>query len=397
MRLDYSLTSHKQNAYYGADFYAAQQVTGFMNLVDTRQWGQHHLLSGLTLRYNDYDDNTVATELESEGELKNKPQLSYIPGLFVQDEWQTLEQLKLLGGFRLDYYTKHGLIPSPRLGAKYDFSPTTHLRFNSGTGFRVVNLFTEDHAFVTGQRKVILEEELNPEQAYNASLSLGHTYTMGSNLGELNLDVFYTHFENRIIADYDSDPQQIIYANLDGFSYTRGIAASVDQSFQSGLSVNLSTTLQQVERHEEGQISAIPYAPDYMITLNASYTHEPTRLTLGTNTRLTGPMAMPEVYDFKPDGSLSEEPRPLETDPFLLVNVMLTKKFEKWPIELYTGVSNLLNNLPAYSPLSGYQDPNAPPGFSDHFDTAYSGNPWHDREVLFGIRYQANWDGSSTP
>jgi outer membrane receptor for ferrienterochelin and colicins len=34
---------------------------------------------------------------------------------------------------------------------------------SGGNGFRVVNLFTEDHAALTGAREVIIKNELKPE------------------------------------------------------------------------------------------------------------------------------------------------------------------------------------------------------------------------------------------
>jgi outer membrane receptor for ferrienterochelin and colicins len=36
---------------------------------------------------------------------------------------------------------------------------------NAGTGFRVVNLFTEDHAALTGAREIIIANNLKPEQS----------------------------------------------------------------------------------------------------------------------------------------------------------------------------------------------------------------------------------------
>ena len=42
-------------------------------------------------------------------------------------------------------------------------------RLNAGTGFRLVNLFTEDHAFITGQREVKILEELKPEESKSSN------------------------------------------------------------------------------------------------------------------------------------------------------------------------------------------------------------------------------------
>ena len=45
-------------------------------------------------------------------------------------------------------------------------------RLNAGTGFRVVSLFTEEHAALTGAREVEIRETLKPEKSYNMNLNL---------------------------------------------------------------------------------------------------------------------------------------------------------------------------------------------------------------------------------
>ncbi len=170
-KLDYSFSNHHQDSYYGSDFYQAKQQIAYTNLIWNKPVGEHQILSGITNRLQSYDDNTVATmRIDDSGEEQNAQDFQYIPGVFLQDEWQITKDFTLLGGIRLDHYARHGFVPAPRLNAKWEVGTWTTLRSNFGTGFRVVNLFTEDHAFVTGQREVVISEALKPEQSYNFSL-----------------------------------------------------------------------------------------------------------------------------------------------------------------------------------------------------------------------------------
>ncbi|MCH4565616.1 TonB-dependent receptor, partial [Halomonas sp. EGI 63088] len=133
---------------------------------------------GAALRYNFYDDNTTATA--SDGE--NKPDEAAIPGIFVQDEIKFSKKQTLLAGLRYDYDKRHGSILTPRLAYKWSVTDNDILRLNAGTGFRVVNLVTEDHAALTGARDVIIEEELDPEQSYNVNINyLKKIYTGNDN------------------------------------------------------------------------------------------------------------------------------------------------------------------------------------------------------------------------
>ncbi|HNU13585.1 MAG TPA: TonB-dependent receptor plug domain-containing protein, partial [Chitinophagaceae bacterium] len=60
--LAFSATSHKQHSFYGVTPYTGNQKIGFAQLIWDKQAGAtHSLLTGLTGRYNYYDDNSTAT------------------------------------------------------------------------------------------------------------------------------------------------------------------------------------------------------------------------------------------------------------------------------------------------------------------------------------------------
>ena len=86
-----------------------------------------------------------------------------------------------------------------------------------GTGFRVVNLFTEDHAAYTGGRATLILEDLEPERSVSTTASFQQIVMgLGSPI-TVDFDAFWTQFSNKIEPDY-SVPGEIRYANLDGCS-----------------------------------------------------------------------------------------------------------------------------------------------------------------------------------
>ena len=94
------------------------------------------------------------------------------------------------------------------------------IRVSLGTGYRVANIFTEDHAALNGTREVIIASELNPERSINGNLNyVRNIYTRNNALLNIDASVFYTHFDNKIIPDYDTNPNQIIYDNYFIFSF----------------------------------------------------------------------------------------------------------------------------------------------------------------------------------
>ncbi len=386
-RLDYSLSHHDQDSYYGADHYVAQQQILFSNLIWTKPLAKHTLLLGLTNRYQYYDDNTIATPTGGDRQ--------YIPGLFAQNEWEISPKVTVLAGARLDHYQAHGLIFAPRFNTKYSITDFTSLRANFGTGFRIVNLFTEDHAFVTGQRTVEVTEELQPEESYNGSLNLNHFYSLGGGQGTIDIDAFYTHFTNKIIPDYDTDDNKIIYANSDGYATSQGIGFNIQHEFRFPLGFNIGANWQRVtetEPDENGidQTRRIEFAPLWTGIGTANYRLKKSNLTFALTLRVTGPMELPEVFDLNPEtGEPVATARPTRSQPFTLGDLQVQKDFSK-NFSLYGGIQNLFNYRQSWSPLVGFNDPNSSPGFSENFDTAYAYSPIHGREVYVGVRWALN-------
>lgn len=369
LRLDYSLNFHTQDSYYGDTRYQGDQAIAFANLVWDKKVRRHDLLMGGTFRWQYYDDNTVAT-VEADRRT--------IPGIFAQDEWKLSDKGSLLMGMRWDYHQDHGSVFTPRLAFKYKPSGWSTFRLNAGQGFRLVNLFTEDHAALTGSRTVVIEEELAPEQSYNVNLNFNHVYLIGSkSTGTLDIDAFYTYFDNKIIPNYELDQNLIVYENLENYAIVRGMALSFDHRFVFPLNLKVGLTYQdvyEVEVDDQGNQEKIwqVFAPRWSGTFVATYEWKAKGLSFNWTGRLTGPMALP-TYE-------APFERPEVSPWFTHQNMQITKAFDKgW--DIYGGIKNIWNYTQP-SPLVNPENP-----FSDTFDTAYAFGPIQPRRVFLGFRY----------
>ena len=233
--LQYSLNNHDQNSVYGTTSYTALQTIGFVQGVYSKTLKNHSLLLGATYRYTHYDDNTPATE---------KKEVTSLPGLFVQDEWKLSDSQLLLSGIRYDNNSIYGNIWTPRLNYKWaNKDESSVMRFGLGTGYRVVNVFTEDHAALTGAREVVFTEDILPEKSWNININWNQKlYSKYGTIFDFDLGLFKTEFSNRILPDYDTNPNQIIYSNLDGSSLIQGVTLNINSVSANGLKVNLGAT-----------------------------------------------------------------------------------------------------------------------------------------------------------
>ncbi|MGZ5303530.1 MAG: TonB-dependent receptor, partial [Bacteroidia bacterium] len=369
IRLDVSFNDHDQKSFYGSTPYNAKQQVFFGNLIYDTIVRKHNLLFGATYKQQIYDDNTPATL---------KADNSKIPGVFVQDEIKFSYRTTLLLGFRTDYHQKHGLVYAPRFAFKYLPTEWSTLRLNAGKGFRLVNIFTEEHAALTGARTVLIKENLKPEQSYNANLNYNITYAALGGSGNLDADVFYTYFNNKILPDYNTDPNLIIYENLSGHAEVRGFSLSADHKFKFPLKIKAGCTFTDVFEVNKNALgekerTAQVFAPRISGTFQASYTWKKTGLTIDYTGRVTGPQHLP-VY---------QEPytRPEKSPWYTLQNVQLTKEFKDKNYQLYAGIKNIWNYTQP-SPLIAPESP-----FSDAFDTSYAWGPLQSRRFFMGFRY----------
>lgn len=329
INFQFSYSDHDQNSVYGNTPYLAQQRIGFGQLIWDKPLKNHDLLFGLAARYNFYNDNTDATPSADE---------ITIPSIFVQDEIKLSEKHHLLMGARYDYDSRHGSIFTPRIAYRFKPSEDDILRLNAGTGFRVVNLFTEDHAALTGSRDVIIEDALDPEQSYNINLNyLKKLYTKKGQIFTFDASAWYTYFTNAIIPDYDTNPNQIIYDNLDGNSISKGISLNIDAILGSGLQASIGGTIQDVSQKENGIKTKQILAEKFTGVWSLTYKHYPTNLTLDYTGNIYGPMRLPILGDL--------DPRSEYSPTWSIQNIQLT--FTGLDnLELYAGVKNVLNWTP---------------------------------------------------
>ena len=325
----FSYSDHDQNSVYGNTPYLAKQRIGFGQLVWDKPLKNHDLLFGTAIRYNYYNDNTTATL---------SPDEVTIPSLFIQDEIKLNEKNNLLLGLRYDYDKRHGSIITPRIAYKYKPTPDDIIRINAGTGFRVVNLFTEEHAALTGARDVIIEEALEPEQSYNINVNyLRKLYTKKGMIFTFDASAWYTYFTNAIIPDYDTNPNQIIYDNLDGYSTSKGISLSLDTVLANGIKGSIGATYQDVTQTENGNTIQQILTEKFTGTWALSYTHQPTNITIDYTGNVYGPMRLPTLGDL--------DPRQEYSPTWSIQNIQFTYDGIH-NIELYTGIKNLLNWTP---------------------------------------------------
>ncbi len=382
----FSYNWHDQNSFYGNTSYMANQQVAFGQIYWDKEFSiRHNFLLGAAFRYTYYDDNTPATA--SADSLHNAPMKTPLPGMFIQDEWTISNKHKILMGYRYDYDQHHGSIHSPRVAYKFSPDRNNILRASFGTGFRVVNLFTEDHAALTGAREVVIKAALNPEKSYNANLNFVHKIPADRFFLNFDLTGFYSYFTNKIVGDFDTDPTKIIYDNLNGHAISRGIALNTDLSFNFPLKIMAGTSFMDVylmegTKHEPLTRIQQLHAPKWSGTFAISY-GLPEKWSVDFTGQWNGPMRLPVLPD---------DYRPEYSPWFCIANLQLTKKFNNG-MELYGGVKNLFNFIPKdpimrpFDPFNKQADDPVQNPYGYTFDPSYNYSSLQGIRMFLGFRY----------
>ena len=219
-------------------------IIGFSQIIYHKKWAKkHQFLGGTAIRYNNYDDNTPATIIKDKWLL---------PGIFIQNNFRLYNNQQLLIGWRSDFHTKHGFIHSPRVNYQWNINSLSTIRLGFGNGFRVVNVFTEDHAALTGSREVIFLEELSPEISKNINLSFSKYWDSETINIKLETSIFQSKFSNKIIPDFFTNDNQIIYKNLKGYAIAQGLSTELLFKFKKvPLKISVNSTFLDVANFEE--------------------------------------------------------------------------------------------------------------------------------------------------
>lgn len=365
LMLSFSYNKHNQNSVYGNIPYIANQKIGFTQLTWDKKLGRNDLLLGAAIRYTYYDDNTPGTANADTAKAENQPQKTKLPGVFIQDEITISDKHKLLLGFRYDHNNYHGNIFTPRLAYKLTINEKNIIRLNAGTGFRVVNLFTEDHAALTGARVVEIKNELKPEKSYNVNLNyIKKLFTGNGTYVGIDASAFYTYFNNRIVGDFDTDPNKIMYDNLQGYAESKGLTLNVDAAFANGLKIIAGGTLMENTLTDNGITEQQILTEKFTGTWAITYKVKRTNLSIDYTGNVYSPMRLPLLGD--------TDPRRAQSPWWSIQNIQFTFNGFKH-VEFYTGIKNILN----WTPNKG-----------NPFIIARSEDPF-DKQVQFGSNGKA--------
>lgn len=369
---------HRQNSFFGTTKYLASQQNLYGNLqYELTYFNKHTLKTGISYRYLNIDENIQFTDSSLfrtyAGDYKRKEN---IPGVFVENTFSFLNnKLTWINGLRSDNHNQFGNTLTPRTMLKYDLNANMVFRANIGTGWRTVNLFSENIGLLVSSRNIIFTENLLPERALNYGVNMVQKFDFKKITGYFTTDFYRTEFQNQIFPDYDTNPTKAYIKNFKGTSISNGFQVELNLKIVKRFDFKTGYNFLDVYRIENNKKVLLPFNSRHKVLWTLSYKPIHKKFSIDMNAHWFGEQRLPETKS-----NPIEFQRPDYSQAFTLYNIQFTYNLKK--LELYAGCENIFN-FRQVQPIISWQNP-----YSPYFDTSSVWGPTRGRELYVGVRFR---------
>ncbi len=370
---------HDQDSYFGFNEYAINHKSVYSNAIFNSILGStlHKYKTGLSFTYDNYEESINSTDFS-----RNENSV----GGFFEYSYDNLDNFSLIAGLRLDAHNLLGTFVTPRLHIRYAPWEKSALRASIGRGKRSANIFAENQRLFGSSRQLsILNTDgkiygLNPEIAWNYGVSFLQGFNLLGKKADLTLDFYSTSFENQVVVDVDQSPQQVLFYNLEGESYSNNFQAQLNYQLAENLEVRFAYKYYDVKTdYLKGKLQK-PLLPEHRFFANISY--ETTKKTNGAQWRFDytfnwlGEQRLPFTGSNPIQYQLPEY-----SESYSLMNAQVAKVFSD-KFEIYVGGENL-TGYTQENPILAADNP-----FGPNFDSSIVYAPILGNMYYAGLRFK---------
>lgn len=373
----------QQQSYFGTVNYAARQTNVYANMQYELNYGNNELKTGISYRHLQLKEDIGFTDTFLLRTYAGRyRRLENIPGLFAENTMRFFNnKLTWIAGIRGDHHNQFGFHLTPRTLLKYDIAPQTIVRASVGTGWRTVNLFSENIGLLVSSRDIVFAGQLQPEKAVNVGINLTQKFQTKDNQlsGYFSADFYRTDFQNQIFPDYDTDPTKAIINNFTGTSISNGFQAELYLKIFQRFEWKAGYNFLDVYRKIGSTRQLLPFNPRHKMLTTFSYKPISNQFHIDVNVHWYGQQRLPDTK-----ANPVEFRRPDFSQPYTVVNAQITRNFKQ--LEVYAGCENIFD-FRQLQPIVSWQNP-----FSPYFDTSSVWGPTRGREVYVGVRIKLKKD-----
>lgn len=357
---------HEHQSVYGLKTLNSIQKSGYFNSIYQTIIGNtfNTIRVGASLVYDNYENNYNDSLFGRE---------EVVPGVFTEYHLEK-NKSSLVLGLRYDYHNLFGDFITPRFHYKYNFTDKSALRFSVGRGYRTANPYIENAAVMSSARVVVVNQNLLPEVAWNYGSSLTHNFHLLNKDMTVDIDYFYTDFENQVVVDIEN-PRAVSFYNLQGKSYSHSFQAEYFIQITKQLEFKGAYKWYGIKTDYQDGLKDKPLVPKHRVLLNVAYFTKFDKWKFDATLQGFGISRLPSTADNLPENQLAST-----SDAFATLNAQITRTFKHY--EIYLGAENITNYKQS-SPIVSAQNP-----FGSEFDASMIWGPVNGSMVYIGFRYR---------
>lgn len=352
---------HRQNALYGNKPYNTDQLNGYASLLFETEFDERNSLStGISFNHDRFDRSEKT------------------PGVYTQYTYKIDEMFTLMGGLRWDHSSIYGGFVTPRMHLKYSPNDMLTVRGSVGKGYRTAHVMSEYNYLMASSRQILIDDNLDQEEAWNTGISATLTIPVGGKDLELNAEYYYTTFQHQVVVDMDTDPHAVHFTNLSGSSYSHTWQAEASYPLFDGFMFTATYRRSDVKSTYSGVLREKPLTNRYKGLLTAQYQPGLGKWQFDVTLQLNGGGRMPDAY-LLTDGTPSWES---SYKGYEQLNAQVTRFFRYGSI--YVGGENLTGRR-QQNPIISADNP-----WGQDFDATMVWGPIHGAIYYIGLRF--NWN-----
>ena len=356
---------HKMNSLYGFKSYDMNNNNAYAQLMfETEFTPSHSISTGVSFNHDCFDERWKLIP-----DLLKAPDEN-IGGAYAQYTFNYNDRLVFMAGFRGDYSDLYGAFFTPRAHVKWAIGDLLKLRFSAGKGYRTPRPMLDNHTLLASSRNIIVDDNLKQEEAWNYGTTASFDIDIFDKCLIINLEYYYTNFENQVVTDIDSDAHTVHFQNLDGISYSHTFQIDATYPFFEGFSLLGAFRLNDVQTTINGVLREKPLTSRYKGLLTATYKTPLEIWQFDLTLQLNGGGRMPDGFGY--------------FDAYPILNAQILKWF-RWG-NVYIGGENL-TNFKQKNPILGCHDP-----FGDKFDATMIYGPIDGIMFYAGLKWKLSKD-----
>ena len=377
VQMQTSVFGQKQEAWFGTLHYKGSQQNVNTLLQHQFRYTEENMLTwGAGFRYQNLEETlSFSDTVPKRTYAGNYSTPMQVPGVFAEHSANFFgDKLTWLAGARFDHHQTYGGFLTPRTMIRYECMPGHTLRASAGTGWRQVNLFSENITLLASSRDVVFEEKIRPERAVNWGGNYTWTVDKSQVAGTVSVDFFQTRFQNQFFPDYTQEAGKAYIRNFTGTSLSNSAQVEANLKFYEVLEVKMAYNYLEVYRVENGVKKVLPFNPENRVMAALSYRPLNDWFYVDVNAHWFDRQRLPTTRN------ANGETGAAFSKPYTVYNLQLTGKWKTF--ELYGGVENLFD-FRQKQPIASWQNP-----FGPNFDTGSVWGPTRGREWYLGLRWR---------